>query len=141
MRITETTSNFRASRAKKSKNSAQANFFGLLNSDATEDIKEAQNDAGITTLNTINSLNNIGFSADFSEKEARKLNLEYGRDVLKSLELLKKAIILGALEYNTLLNITERLNIIPVEPADLELKSLIEEIRTRAAVEIEKLKK
>lgn len=140
MRITETSSNFKTSQTKKAKNSKGSGFSGLLSGgvEGAENANEAQSAASMSSLN---SLNIIGFSSGVSERQAREFNMEYGKDMLKSLELLKKAIILGVLEYNTLHNISERLNIIPVEPADFELKSLIEEIRTRAAVELEKLKK
>ncbi len=141
MRITETSSNFKSAKVKKAKDAKQADFLGLLNTGAADDVSETSASGEVESVANLNSLNSLSFSSDFSERETQKMNLKYGKDMLKSLELLKKAIILGALEYNTLHNISERLNIIPVEPADLELKSLIEEIRTRASVEIEKLKK
>lgn len=142
MKVNEVNDNFKLLQSKriKAQSKVSSAFSGLLGGVGDSDMEVSQV-AHVAEAASINPLNALNFIDGFSESEAQKKAIEYGKDMLRSLETLKKALILGVLEYNTLQNIQVRLNNIKVETADAELKSLLEEIKTRAVVEIEKQKK
>lgn len=101
--------------------------------------QDAQNIVNIQSVLSIDSLNLLNGVMD--KKYSSKLNLDWGFDVLKYLDQIKHQILNGKVSYSSLLSIRDRLNNIPIDPSDQRLAEIIEQIKTRAEVEVEKIKK
>ncbi|MBX9977765.1 MAG: flagellar assembly protein FliX [Alphaproteobacteria bacterium] len=65
--------------------------------------------------------------------------LDYGHEVLSSLEAFRGQIICGIISRKTLEDIRLLLNEAPIEAIDPKLRSIVEDIRIRAEVELAKL--
>jgi hypothetical protein len=115
------------------------NFLRFLESKEAEQSAQASSVTPASPVIAPTVINSINY--DDAESEARKRNIEYGKDLLSSLEDLRDQILIGNISHNSLLNIEQRLDNLPINSQDEKLLNIVEEIRTRAAVEAEKLKK
>ncbi len=144
MRIDGTSSAGKADGIKKKKGagkSAPAGAFSAALSASGSDTP-IQETGGIIGVGSVLSIDSIGLLAQAGDEEfVKQQNVSWGKDVLDQLEAIKYQILNGKISYSTLLNLKERLNNIPVNPADHKLRSIVQEIEIRAAVELEKLKK
>lgn len=109
------------------------------NSTPAQDVVQVQNTSNIQSVISIDTMG--VFSNIANEENVRKQNVDWSKDLLKQLENIKYQILNGKISYNSLLNLKERLNNIPINPSDIKLQQIVEQIEIRAAVELEKLKK
>jgi len=70
-----------------------------------------------------------------------KLNVEWSRDLLDDLEIIRNQLLMGSISERGLHRLQEKLNNIPLESEDKKLKDIVDEITTRAAVELAKLER
>ncbi|MDX1950057.1 MAG: flagellar assembly protein FliX [Rickettsiales bacterium] len=143
MKVGDINENYKISQAKKLKKitTQSGDFSNLLSSDEIFSANLTSETNSISALTNINPLNSINFIDSFAPSNSRQFVIEQGKDLLQNLENLRKALILGVYEHNSLLNLEARLNNISINDEDKEIKNIIEEIKTRAAVELEKFKK
>ncbi len=143
MKVSDINENYKISQLKKLKKTSKVSgdFSNLLVGDDVTATTSLSNSSETQAINSINPLNSINLISNFESSNSRQISIEYGKDLLSQLENLKKALILGVFEYNTLQSIEARLNNISINTEDAKLKNIIEEIKTRAIVEAEKLKK
>jgi hypothetical protein len=104
-----------------------------------QEVAQVQNTSNIQSVISLDSMG--VFSNIANEEYIVKENIDWSKNLLKELENIKYQILNGKISYNSLLNLKERLNNIPINPSDAKLKQIVEDIEIRAAVELEKLKK
>lgn len=142
MKITETNNNYKLNKLKKkSAEGATEDFSSFMSepaSSATEasQIQSTSSTSGILPVNSLAMINGLD-----NDSFVKKENIDWGKDILDELNDLKGRILSGNVTEKSLHNISERLNNIPVETADESLKDLVEEIKTRAVVELAKLER
>jgi hypothetical protein len=140
MKISETILNTKPNSIKRKKTNATNGFGDLLQTEETSETSEMQNTTSVgssiinfNTLNILTSINDKNF--------IKNQNVNWGKEALSELENLRKAIVFGNLSYNTLQSLEEKLENLPYNTEDLELHNIIEEIKTRTSVELEKIKR
>jgi Class II flagellar assembly regulator len=144
MKITDANSSSKISSAKRKKNvggSAGTSAFSDIFGAASESAEVSSTPAPVN-IGSVISPDSLGFLNNINNEEyTKKQNIEWGNDILKTLEGIKYQILNGKISYGSLLDLNQRLNNIPLNSADFKLKQIIEEIEVRAAVELEKYKK
>jgi hypothetical protein len=129
-------------RRKGASKASSNDLFSLeleANSAPTQEVVQVQNTSNIQSVISIDTMG--VFSNIANEEYIVKENIDWSKNLLKELENIKYQILNGKISYNTLLNLKERLNNIPINPSDVKLKQIVEDIEIRATVELEKLKK
>jgi hypothetical protein len=145
MRIDGTNSTSKTDKTRKKKGADKTGaadaFSAIFDTPQTTDspIEATQNLVGIQSVLSIDALNVLSNASnqDYIKQE----NVNWGRDTLKHLEGIKYQILNGKVSYSALLTLQERLKNIPINPTDIKLKDIVQEIEVRAAVELEKLKR
>ncbi|HCR85222.1 MAG TPA: hypothetical protein DIV86_00935 [Alphaproteobacteria bacterium] len=140
MKITETyTSNKITKSNRKKFSSAAGGFEELL------EVNEAMENTGAASLGSMSGVVSLssfslltGMDDDILKKQQ---NINWGKEALDTLRTLRDAMVYGRVSYTTLQRLEEQLNNLPYESADPKLKEIIDGIKVRAAVEVEKLKK
>ncbi len=145
MRIDGTNSSSKTDKTRKKKGADKSGatdaFSAIFETPETNDapIQETHNLVSIQSVLTIDALNVLSNAnnQDYLKQE----NIGWGRETLKHLEGIKYQILNGKISYSALLTLQERLKNIPINPTDIKLKDIVQEIEVRAAVELEKLKR
>ncbi len=141
MRINNIINNVKPSDVKKKKNSSASEglFSGMIETEQATEVTDTEVSISVNSVisndmfTLLNSVNDQGFN--------NKLNVEWGRDILDDLEMIRNQILFGKISEKALYNVEEKLRNIPVSSEDTKLKNIVEEIRTRALVELAKLEK
>lgn len=144
MKISDVNSGSKTDKTRKKKGADKASggefsaIFDTPRADGSP-IQEMHNIVNIQSVLSIDALNVLSNASnqDFIKQE----NISWGRDTLKHLESIKYQILNGKVSYSALLSLKERIQNIPINPSDIKLKDIVQEIEIRAAVELEKLKR
>ena len=125
---------------KKEKSGAKGDFSSLLTqTDESSESTSAQQ------AHSVASVSSAGLLTPVTEEQKQfgtnQENVDFGKELIQEMKELRDMILLGSVSYSTLLNIEKRLNEIPLAPEDEKLKSIVEDIKVRASVEIEKIRK
>lgn len=141
MRITDVTNSIKVSDLKKKKNSTASEgvFSGMLESEEAAEVTDTEVSLTVGSVISADLLSTLNGGQD--ETFNNKLNVEWGRDILQDLTQLRNQILIDKISENALHRVEEKLNNIPLKSGDDNLKNIVEEIRTRAAVELAKLEK
>lgn len=140
MKITEIPNNIRLSGVKKKKGNAvsEGAFSGMLEeTDSVQETSDTETSISVNSVISADVMSVLNSAQDDSFN--KKLNIEWGRDILEDLERIRNQILMGVISERALHQVEEKLKNIPLESEDLKLKNIVEEIRTRAAVELAKL--
>lgn len=125
------------SNVSKSKGAGKAGgdggFSKLLESTSNE--KEVSSLGGINKISAVNFINSV----DGDEKSRRRQLAEEGEDLLEELAKIRDALLFGNLSAERLRVIQAKIDRIETNCDDPTLNDIIEEIKTRAAVELAKL--
>lgn len=141
MKVSDVINNIKVSDIKKKKNSSASEgiFSGMLETDEATEVTDIEVPVSVNSVISEDAISILQSSHD--ENFNNKLNIEWGRDILEDLEKVRNQILMGKISERALHNIEEKLNNIPLESQDVKLKNIVDEIRTRAAVELAKLAK
>ncbi len=115
------------------KSGGDGSFSKFLDSASNE--KEVHNTSSITKINAVNFITSI----DGDEQSRRRQLAEEGEDLLDELSKIRDALLLGNLSADRLRAISAKIARIESNSSDPLLNDIIEEIKTRAAVELAKL--
>ena len=145
MRITDVNTSQKTGQVKKKNKTGKSSSGSVFSIDAAENssggeaIQETQN---LVNIQSVLSIDSIGLLSQASNEDyVKQQNISWGHDTIKHLEAIKYQILNGKVSYSSLLSLKERLNNIPINPADIKLRNIMMDIETRAAVEFEKLKR
>ena len=138
MKITETYTGNKLGRVNKARNSSASGFGELLDVEEQQSANVAQSLGSLSGLVSISSLNILPTLED--ENFKKQQNINWGKQALESLRILRDTMVYGRVSYATLQKLEEQLENIPYESADPALKDIIDGIKVRTAVEVEKLK-
>jgi hypothetical protein len=119
---------------KKNIKKAGLNFGSFVSINEEQGVK---NSSPINCNNLLVTLQEISLD----EKDENRQSKQHGMDILDKLEQLRLAMLNGKLSQNTLSNIEALIKKEKVNATDPYLKSIIEEVEVRAAVELAKLNK
>lgn len=138
MKITETYTVNKLSKASRKKTDASSGFGELLDVDEAQGSESPQ---GLTPLMGLSSIGTLNILPTLDEENFKKQqNINWGKEALESLRILRDTLVYGRVSYATLQKLEEQLENIPYESADPKLKEIIDGIKVRTAVEVEKLK-
>ena len=140
MKIIETNLNPKLNSIKKKKTNSGSGFDSLIGAEEVEVNSEISSVGSVS--NSIINFDALNFITSLNDKEfIKKQNIDWAKDALEKLESLRKSIVFGSLSLNTLQNLEEKLDILPYDTEDTELKSIIDDIKVRISVETEKIKR
>lgn len=124
-----------ARRANRAGASSQANDFqGVQSSLSDVSVGNAAPTSSISGIDVV-GLFDLTIHPDQQKKKA----IHYGEGMLEKLENFRHQLILGAVTPDLLKELRMRLDAMPLSQMDPKLRSIIEDIRIRAEVELAKL--
>jgi hypothetical protein len=133
----EGTSNLRpTSGAKKKKTEGASGFaemFGAAKAESSAASNQAAETTGVGSVGALLALQEVG-----GQDEQRQA-MQYGEDLLASLERIRFAIMEGRVSLSALHNIQQQMAQKKITTSDPKLIQLIDEIELRAAVEVAKI--
>ena len=132
MKITGTGQISNIGGAKKAGKTGSTDFSKLL-----EGANEAEESAAVTGVRTINSINVIQEVNPDGQKK-RQL-IDKGNEMLDKLEQIRDSLLFGDISISRLQNLQKIIDGVETTNQDPALADIIEEIKTRAAVELAKL--
>ena len=135
MKITGTGQVGGANRTKKSGGSGGADFSKFLG--GADEASEAAPAGGIRSIAAVSFIQEVEESDENGKKKRELVNK--GNEVLDKLEEIRDSMLFGTISIGRLQNLQNIISNIENSNSDPKLEEIIEQIKTRAAVELAKL--
>ena len=132
MKITGTSQVGGTQRTKKTGGTGGADFSKLL--DETDETEEAKPVTGIKSISSINIIQEVN-----PDGQKKRQLVNKGNEMLDKLEEIRDSLLFGNISIGSLQNLQTIINGVETNNQDPQLAEIIEEIKTRAAVELAKL--
>ena len=121
------------SKTKSANKAAGEGFSKFLDSTSSEN--EVSGVGGVSKISSVNFINAV----EGDEQSRRRKLTEDGEDLLDELSKIRDALLIGNLSVERLRSIQSKVERMEANCEDPKLNEIIEEIKTRAAVELAKL--
>ena len=125
-------------KAKKGESARGVNFSDHL-SQASKISSETDVSSRNATVTGINSILTVQEIIDQPEREERRQLVEWGDDILNSLDDIRHCLLIGAIPKERLETLAQRLKVRKASVSDPRLIDIINEIELRAEIELAKL--
>ena len=132
MKITGTNQVGNVQRSKKAGGAGGADFSKFL--DGVEEADEAKPVSGVKSIISINIIQEVN-----PDGQKKRELVDKGNEMLDKLEQIRDSLLFGNISLARLQNLQTIINGVETTNSDPKLTEIIEEIKTRAAVELAKL--
>lgn len=132
MKITGTGQVGNIQRSKKAGSTGSTDFSKLL--EGMDETEEAKPVSGIKSIGSINIIQEVN-----PDGQKKRQLVDKGNEMLDKLEQIRDSLLFGNISLARLQNLQTIINGVETSNTDPELTDIIEQIKTRAAVELAKL--